>query len=349
MFTPALSLLRQSYPEAQIDAVVMIKGVKDIFEKNPAFSNVFYFDFIKEGPLKSLLFLSKLRMRNYDISINVYPSNRKEYNLVAFLAGAKKRAAVRYLRMDRQNLGFLNNLGVDEYDFLHNVEENVRLCQQITGKKFEDIPPLDLPVGQDDLEFADAYIQRLGIKRDDLVIGFHPGCSTLKNHINRRWEPEKFSALGRRLIEANNARVLIFGGPEEDELKSQVLKGIGSERVFAVKAPSLSNSAAVMKRCDLFITNDSSLMHVASALRLKVVAVIGPTNVYYIHPWKTDHTIVSLKLDCSPCFFYSPKPLECKRTDVLYKCVREITPEMVYDAAVQYLENGSKKEETSVS
>ena len=92
-----------------------------------------------------------------------------------------------------------------------------------------------------------------------------------------------------------------------------------------------------MKRCNLFVTNDSSLMHVASALKLKVVAIIGPTNPDYIHPWKTEHKIVSLNLDCSPCFIYSPRPLNCYRTDVLFKCIKELNVEMVYNAVLNFI------------
>jgi heptosyltransferase-2 len=94
----------------------------------------------------------------------------------------------------------------------------------------------------------------------------------------------------------------------------------------------LAESAAVMKRSNIFVTNDSSLMHIASALGLKVVAIIGPTNRFYIHPWKTEYRIVSLNLACSPCFFYSPKPLKCYRDDVLFKCIKELNVDMVYEA-----------------
>ncbi|MDP1615315.1 MAG: glycosyltransferase family 9 protein, partial [Methylococcales bacterium] len=79
-----------------------------------------------------------------------------------------------------------------------------------------------------------------------------------------------------------------------------------------------------------FVTNDSALMHVASALGLKVIAIIGPTNKHYIHPWKTEYKIVSLNLDCAPCFFYTPKHLTCSRTDVQFKCIKELDVEMVY-------------------
>jgi heptosyltransferase-2 len=78
-------------------------------------------------------------------------------------------------------------------------------------------------------------------------------------------------------------------------------------------------------------------MHVASAMKIKVVAVIGPTNPHYIHPWKTEYRIITLKLDCAPCFFYSPRPLICTRTDIKFKCIRELTVEMVLEPITELL------------
>jgi heptosyltransferase-2 len=329
MFTPALKLLRNAYPDAQIDALVMFKGVKDIYSRNGNLNNVLYYNFMKEGAVKSLFYLLKLRGK-YDAAINVYPSNRKEYNIFSFLIGARKRAAVDYIRMNRENMGFLNNVTVKEDDNLHNVEENIRMVEKLSGRTFTERPCLDFPLSESDKMFAGLFLKEKGIEEGDLVIGFHPGSATLKNHVNRRWEPEKFSELGRRLIDECGAKVLVFGGPEEDELKKRVADGIASSNAMTVSTGDLAQSAAVMKRCNLFVSNDSSLMHVAASMNLKVAAIIGPTNTNYIYPWSTEHRIISLNLECAPCFFYSPKPLTCFRTDVQYKCVREITVEMVF-------------------
>ena len=105
MFTPSIELLRKSLPDAQIDAMAMFKGVKDMYDRNPDLNNTYYYNFMNEGAVKSFLYLLKFRNK-YDVTINVYPANRKEYNLFNFLLGARKRAGVRYLRMDSQNLGF---------------------------------------------------------------------------------------------------------------------------------------------------------------------------------------------------------------------------------------------------
>ena len=336
MFTPALQLLRLKFPEAEIDALVMYKGVKEIYERTNLLNTVHHFDFLKESKLSALKFVLKFRGK-YDASINVYPSNRKEYNGINFIIGAKKRGAVQYLRSDLSNLGFLNSHRILENDSLHNVEENIFLCEKLFGVKFTEKPPLSFPLTHEDDLFKEKYLIELGIDASDFVVGFHPGCSSLKNHTKRRWEPEKFSRLGRLLIEKKNAKILIFGGPEERELQKSVAENIESDRVFVIKTQSLSQTASVMKRCNVFITNDSSLMHVASAMQLKVVAVIGPTNTNYISPWKTTHRIASLNLECAPCFFYSPKPLTCSRTDVQFKCIKELDELKVFAVVEELL------------
>ncbi|UCH66591.1 MAG: glycosyltransferase family 9 protein [Ignavibacterium sp.] len=336
MFTPALRLLRVEMPDATIDALVMFKGAADLYKNNPNLNNVYQFDFINEGKVKSLKYLFGLR-GNYDTTINVYPSNRKEYNFINFLLGADQRAGVKYLRRDFRNLGFLNNVRVTENDNHHNVKTNINLVEALLSKSFKDEPRMRIYLSDDDTKAATVFLSSKGINTNDLIIGFHPGCATLKNHIKRRWEPEKFAELGRGLIEKHNAKILLFGGADEDELKNKIKNNIDSANAFVVNADSILESAAIMNCCTVFVTNDSSQMHIAAALGLKTVAIIGPTNQHYIHPWKTDHKIVSLNLDCAPCFFYSPRPLICNRDDVKFKCIKELTADMVFDEVKQFI------------
>lgn len=328
MFTPALKILKQELPDSEIDVLVMFGGARDIFTNNPNINKLIHFNFLNEGAIKSLRFVLSLR-KKYDVTINVYPSNRKEYNLISFLIGARKRVAVEYLRMNKENLGWLNNITVKEDDSLHNVQTNIRMIEKLLDKKIPEEPKLELFLTQEDLNYAENFFQEKKISENDFIIGIHPGCATLKNHFKRRWEPEKFAELSNELIKKFSAKILIFGGPEESELKGQVKNNIPSSDAIVINTDSLNQSSAIMKRCNLFITNDSALMHIASALSLPVVAIIGPTNVNYIHPWKTKYKIATLNLECSPCFFYSPKPLNCKRDDLKFKCIRELSLEIV--------------------
>lgn len=331
MFTPAISLIKKHFPEVSLDAVVMFKGVKDLYERLPELDKVYYLDFMNESKFKSLKFVLGLRANKYDASINVYPSNRKEYNLISLLIGAKKRAAAKYLRQDFSNLGWLNSVRILESDDTHNVETNIKLCASLFNKNFSELPPLNFPLTTDDTTAADTFLNSHSISASDYIIGMHPGCAILKNHIKRRWEPAKFSALAKKLIEERNTKVLIFGGPEERELKESVYEGINDTNAYIVETSNLAQSAALIKRCNIFVTNDSSLMHVSSAMNVKTFAIIGPTNPKYIHPWETEYNIISLHLECAPCFIYSPRPLICSRTDVQFKCIKELTVEMVYN------------------
>jgi len=328
MFTPALKMLKESYPECKIDCLAMFSGAADIFKHNKNVDNIIRFDFLKEGALNSLNFLIKMR-KKYNITINVYPSNRIEYNVINYLLGAEKRCAVNYNRKDFQNLGFLNNIRVKENDELHNVVENINLVEKLTGKTFNKQIPLELNITEFERDFADAYLNKLDIKESDIIIGIHPGCNTLKNHINRRWDTNKFAELANRLA-LENCKILVFGGGDEKKIKDVIVHVGKSEDIISIETETLLQTAAVIEKCNLFVTNDSSLMHVASAMKRFVVPIIGPTNTSYIHPWMTEYAVCSLNLDCSPCFFYSQKPLECNRNDIQYKCIKEITVDMVF-------------------
>jgi heptosyltransferase-2 len=338
MFTPALTLTRQAVPDAQIDAVVMFKGVQDMFLRNKKFNNVFFFDFLNRGFLPALKFLSGLR-KQYDATISVYPSNRKEYNLVNFFLGAPKRAGVRYLRMDVQNFGFLNNVRTVEDDRQHNVLHNIRLCEKLLGVRFQEEPDLDFPLFDEDLQFSERWLDSMKVGATDVVVGFHPGGSTLKNHINKRWAPDKFAQLGKTLAQRHGAKVLVFGGHEEDDVKQTVASAIPSSHGIAVHTDNLAHTAAIMRRCDAFVSNDSSLLHVAAALKRKTVLIAGPINPNFSHPWNTEYRVVSLHLECSPCFVHSPRPLRCTRTDVEYKCLKELEVDLVYRAVLDLMKN----------
>jgi len=322
MFTPSLKLIRDKIPNAKIDVLVMFKGVKDIYDKLNLANNVIFFDFMKQGAFKSLKFILGLRNK-YDYSINVYPSNRKEYNIIAFLIGAKNRGAVSYLRDNIKEMGFLNTCTVKEDDLLHNVEENIKVTEKLFNIKTENISQLLLNLSDKDLEFADNYFKDNKLE-EDLVVGIHAGCSLLKNHIKRRWEPEKFAELSKYLIEEKNATVLLFGGDDEEELKNYIFNKVKSNKIFLVKTSNLTQTAALIKKCKIFISNDSGLMHIAAAVQVTVIPIIGPTSLNYIKPWKCKYEAVTLNLDCSPCFIYSPKPLSCSRNDVQFKCIKEL-------------------------
>ncbi len=328
MFSPALKLLRQNYPSAQIDLLSMFKGVEELYARNPDISNVYYWNFLKENTLKSLIYVIKLRIKRYDVSINVYPSNRWPYNLISFLIGAPIRIGHEYNHTNFRSLNFLNNRKIRENDSKHNVVENVALLKFLNIDIPEKIPSLQVIVNNDDENNAEKWLKNNQLEVGDLIVGFHAGSATLKNHINKRWAPEKFAELAKILINEYHAKVLLFGGPDEYEL-NEYINNLTNNRCVVVKAQSIMTTAAIMRQCKVFVVNDSGLMHIASGLKLPIVTIFAYTNPNCVHPWMTNYVLIRHDLDCSPCFYYSPKPAKCKLKNNKFKCIREISVEEV--------------------
>jgi heptosyltransferase-2 len=336
MFSPALQLLREKYPDAHVDLLSMFKGVQELYSRNQDVNNVYHWDFQQSNPFSSLACVIKLRRLNYDISINVYPSNRWPYNIISFLIGANKRLGHDYNHVNFRSLNFLNNIRVKEDDLLHNVEENVRLVKLLDINTSGELPSLKVILNDADKISADEWLRNNKVSSSSLVIGFHAGSSLLKNHVRRRWAPEKFAALGKQLIEKHKATILLFGGPEEHTLNQSINQMMDGKGII-VSTQGLMSSVAVMKKCSAFVVNDSGLMHLAAGLHLPVVTIFAYTNPRYVYPWSTKYIMVRRELECSPCFYYSPRSATCKWKEDQFRCVTHIEVNEVYDSVLNIL------------
>lgn len=330
MFSPALSLLKRYLPDSQIDMLAMFSQVKDIFSSNKNINRIFFIDFLHQSKFKSLKEVFSIRRNKYDISINVYPSNRKEYNLLNLLLGAKKRIATRYLNFSKANFDFLNTDIKNEIKDRHNVLENFDLIKLIAKNVKEDeLGPYEVFIPIEQEVHATEYLID-NLLTDKYLVGFHTGSATFKRHINKRWHAEKFIELAKRLHKKYMANICLFG--TETALNESILREI-KHFAYIPKVNNIMPSLAIMEKCKLFVSNDTALMHIASALQIPTVAIFGYTNHKELHPWKSKHRIVRKDLDCSPCFFNSPRPVQCIYSgDEEFKCIKTIEVEDVLSA-----------------
>jgi len=330
MFSPALKVLKSHIPDSQIDMMVMFKAVLDLYENNSAIDRIYLIDFLEQGKLKSLKQVLSLRKNKYDASINVYPANRREYNMINFLLGAKKRIAHRYNHYSFSNLHFLNNCLINEVKDRHNVLEDFDLVKIIIPSASEgELGNYDINIRENESRFAERFLQSNGIN-DSFIVGYHAGSATFKRHINKRWGVEKFAELGKKLNEKYNAKIILFG--TEKDVNDSIFERI-KDISFVIPPSNIMQSAALMKKCSLFVSNDAALMHIASALQIPVAAIFGYTNYNELKPWKSKCEIVRKELDCSPCFFNSPKPVNCIYNGAdEFKCMKLISVGEVFDA-----------------
>ena len=328
MFYPALALLKKHLPESQIDMLAMFSQVRDIFSNSPLINNIFFIDFLHQSKYKSLREVKAIRKNKYNFSINVYPSNRWEYNFLQRILGSKIRIGTKYLNYSRRNLDFLNTYLVNEIKDRHNVLQNFDIIKKIIPEaKEEELGGYKIIVEEKDKIWAENYIKNNKLN-NTLLIGFHAGSQTFKRHIHKRWL--KYSELAKKLNETFNSKIILFG--TEKDVNKKIFNETPNIS-YMPETGSISESIALMHHCGLFVTNDTALMHISAALQIPTAAIFAYTNYKELYPWKNKHIIIRRELDCSPCFFNSPKPVQCIFTGAEeFKCIKEISVDEVFSA-----------------
>ncbi|MEK7293576.1 MAG: HAD-IIIA family hydrolase, partial [Nitrospirota bacterium] len=157
----------------------------------------------------------------------------------------------------------------------------------------------------------------------ELLIGLNPG-STYGGA--KRWLPERFAETADRLAGQSGAKVLIVGARGEETLARAIAEKIQARTVVLSGQTSVRELMAAVKRCAVFVTNDTGPMHIAAAFGVPVVAVFGPTDWRTTAPFGTGHALVRQPVDCSPCLLR-----ECP---IDHRCMTRVTVDEVYQAAI---------------
>ena len=161
-------------------------------------------------------------------------------------------------------------------------------------------------------------------------VAFHTGSS--KSLSAKRWPVERFVAVAEALHRSRGAKLLFLGGPDESTHIEDIKNKISVPAAMLIGKLSVMETACVLKKCDLLITNDSGLMHLAAAVGTPVVAIFGPTSVVKNLPLGTSKLIVSKKPPCSPCDL-------SRRCGENFACLRDISVEDVLNAAARLCKN----------
>jgi lipopolysaccharide heptosyltransferase II len=336
MFSPALSVLKKHLPNSQIDILVMFQQVGEIYKLNKKVHRIHFIDFLHQSKFKSLRQIYKIRRNNYDVSIDVYPSNRKEYNLLNFMLGASRRVSTKYDNYSGANWDFLNTELRFEVKNRHNVLQNFDLVRVLAPEaKEEEAGDLEINISLEDEVHATEYLIDNNLT-DKFITGFHAGSATFKRHINKRWAADKYIKLAEELNQKHDAHVLLFGTEQDvNEYINRKIPDITS----IPKSNNIMQSIALMEKCKLFVSNDTALMHVAAGLKIPTVAIFGYTNYKELFPWNSRHIIVRKELECSPCFFNSPKPVQCIFSGgEEFKCMKTIEVDDVLEAAEKLIQ-----------
>ncbi|MFH1269454.1 MAG: lipopolysaccharide heptosyltransferase II [Candidatus Omnitrophota bacterium] len=263
--TPVIKTLRDSYPNVYI-TVMVSPHAKDIVDGNPCLDEVIIYD--KEGKHKSWLgslkFSRKLKKKRFDLALILHPTNRA--HLVTFFAGIRRRVGY-----DRK-LGFLLT---DKIKHTKQFGEKNESEYTLDLVRYLGIEPqekkLFMPVKAESEAWVEELFKEEGIKKGDKLLALHPGASCP----SKIWPNDRFAEVADRLNEIHGFKVLVISGPKDLALAESVIKHMQSPSINLAGKTSVSQLASVLKRCSLFISNDSGPVHIAVAVGTPVISIFG--------------------------------------------------------------------------
>lgn len=330
MQSPVFTAIKKAHPDWHLTVWVAPRGTKELAENNP------HVDAIIEAPIKEsiaahLKLIRRLKKEHFDIGIVLSPGQLIKSAAYLWLSGIPKRIGHKYPLRNNPTSSFLLTDSIDELENTHDIEQNLNLLSilRITpDSSFQIQYTLSIPESAH--KEAAALLQKLSIPTNKLLVGFHMGSA--KGFEWKRWPIENFIEVGKTLIQQKNVHVLLFGGPDENDLKESAQKALG-EHATIISSPSLLTTAAIMQKCAFFLSNDSGLMHLTAASGIKTLGLFGPTNEHITAP-RGPHSNILRAPGTHPVYDteknYTPSSQQ-------HESISQIDPQTVLDKIAQII------------
>jgi len=270
---PALAAIRKKFPLARITVAVGKPGAEIV--NLSGFANQTYVvdrvalrdGFKPLSVLRVFKVVKEIRTKKFDFVIDLH--SLSETNLLGFLSGAPKRL---YSRRPGRSLDYLANFRPQppvetDHRKRHLIDRYLDVLRPLEIENAERLPRLKTRLA-DEAAIEKTLIKAKTDSRVPLV-GLFPGAG----HPSRRWPLEQFASLADHLIRNDQVRVLVFLGPEEQSLRSEISRQFPSSTVI-VQQLSIPQLAAAQARLAAFVSNDTGPMHIASAVGTPVVLLL---------------------------------------------------------------------------
>ncbi|MEP6999414.1 MAG: lipopolysaccharide heptosyltransferase II [bacterium] len=245
---------------------------------------------------------------------------------VAFLAqGSWRSSALALAARIPSRVGFDTSSGrllytkqVTYREDLHHAARLLRLARPNGRPATPDEVRPTLYPGDAERAAVDVMLSAHGVSAGDPVIALAPGSVWA----TKRWP---YYAELAALLERDH-RIVIIGGQDDAELARAIL-AMSPRAIDATGKLSLLASAALIGRAAAIVTNDSSPLHLASAMGTPAVSIFGPTvPAFGFGPLSPKSVIVGHQgLTCRPCDRHGPHVCPLGH----FRCMRELDAEMV--------------------
>ena len=314
--TPVLRLLREHYPAAQIDFLTKA-AYQDILYANPCVDRLLLLK-PRQGLMETLC---SLRQTRYDVVIDLHRTLRSRLLSRGLLAQRKLTYAKRTLRR-----ALLVYLGWNTLRTMTPVPELYMAPLRRLGITAA-LPPLEMHLTAESREVMRTYMrQELSESAGRPLLAVAPGA----RWSTKRWPVERFAMAAQELAQTQGAAVVILGSGEDAQLAQELCQRLSVPVLNSAGQLSLMHTAALLQQCHLLLSNDSGLMHMATALGVPVVAIFGPTvQEFGFYPFKSCAQVVSAAVTCRPCSTKGSR--RCPRGH--HQCMQQVTVAQVCAAA----------------
>lgn len=298
---PAVAVLRRGFPEARIDWLVESRH-RDLLLDNPDVDS-----FIEIDTLGWRARLASPRTWK-EIGRAVASIRRRRYDFVLDLQGTIKSSVAAFLARSDRRIGFAtSHLRERAASLLYTERVPVNgTGAHVIDRQLHLLTALDLPpssIGErsfrilvpDSLEQESALrLRELGLER---YVVLNPGGSW----VTKRWSPERFGRLASLIEREWGLASLVLWGPGEERMAREVVDH--SQGAARLAPPtSLRGMIPYIRKAELFVSGDTGPMHLASASRVPVVGIFGPTDPARNGPFGEGDEVVFNKVECGPCY-----------------------------------------------
>ncbi len=318
--TASIRAIKKAYPESYLACMVPSRCV-EVLKGNPYLDEVVVFDekATHRGLIAKINFIKELKKKKFDIVFLFHRSFTRA--LIAFLANIPER--VGYYAKKRGML--LTKKIIPPEEEMHRLAYYLNIVESYgvksNGKYYEFF------INDDDREYVDSQLKKLGVDRNDFVVVVNPGG----NWQPKRWPKENFANLSDRLISELGAKIIISGADKDITLANDISNLMKSKPIILAGKTNLKQLGALMEAADLVISADSGPMHIAAAMGTDLIALFGPTKTSLTGPLgKGRIAIIQKDVACKiPCY-----KVDCKDN----RCMEEISVEYVLKEAKKFRE-----------
>jgi len=267
--------IKEKYPKSHITLIVSTFNYPGMV-KNKFIDRIFVFDKKRIYNPYYLIKFIRLLKEYYDVVIvPVTVSISFTSNLIARIAYAGTRIGPQSLNGKINQSAFFFDRRID-IDWRKHPDSNV------SDRSLDIIRPFDMSTNnfsseitfdEDDLKTAKKFISTFRREKGNLLIGIHVGAGKPQN----QWSLYKYSVLIKQLKDDYNADIYLTGSSGDREEIKFVKEHIPFEIPLFINM-EIPAVAALISLSDLFISNDTGIMHVAGTTSTPQISIFGPTN-----------------------------------------------------------------------